>query len=166
MECLFSIDKNKSLDIIRSIQNTTPSTAYYHNEYFCGCDCDECVSCYRHKLAFVELGLEELGYDEFGKDDIDISNFYDKVIKGSYDSKHYNRSETIDIKNIEIIDNDKIELDTYLRGTDVECDWSYPRFSYEEKIKTWIIRDDFWGAKNGIDSNGNVYILDFNGYKE
>jgi len=55
-------------------------------------------------------------------------------------------------------------MDAYLHGTQAECDVSYPDFSYDEILKAWIIKEDFWGARNGISQDGIVTILDFSEY--
>ena len=116
---------------------------------------------YDHKLAIVELCLSDTNEDD------DIVNYYDEIITESNKGpiEGYERSDSIDIERLSII-NDKIVFDSaYLHGTSVECDWSSPCFLYDERLQTWVIKDPFWGAKNGIGRNGCVTILDFNEYK-
>ena len=74
-------------------------------------------------------------------------------------------SDQVEIYNGSGINGGKIELDAYLHNTQAECDVSYPSFTYNHKFKMWIIFDDFWnGAKNGINDNGIVTILDMSMY--
>jgi hypothetical protein len=152
----FSIDKSRSLDIIRSIQHTTPENEDTDSE-----NEDKWPACYKHKLAVVELALENANRGDI------IDNFYDEIIIESNKGNNigYNRSDSIDIASIDIDSNDCINLEAYLHGTRVECDWSYPSFMYDETLKTWIIKNNFWGAENGIGLDGIVTILDFNNYK-
>ncbi len=151
MKCYFSIDKQKSLDIIRSIQSTAPKLREDVD------DKADWPKCYEHKLAMVELEVS-------GTESDTIEDYYDEIIEKSNDAECYNRSEQIDIAEIDIR-NDTIDIYGYLHETTAECDWSYPTFSYDEVLQTWLIRDSLWSAPNGIGLDGRVIILDFNNYK-
>jgi len=152
-ECYFAIDKEESLDIIRSIMRTEPE---YDSD-----DGTNSIKCYKHELAVVELYLE----DATDKDD--IVKYYDEIISESHKGCDigYSRSGYIDIYTIDINEDEAIEIYGYLHGTSAECDSSYPTFSYDTHLKTWIIYDDdSWPSAKGIGVNGEVTILDFNDY--
>ena len=152
MNSYFSIDKKISLDIIKAIQKTEKKPLDDVDEY------SKVDGYYEHKLAFIELQLDNASETDHIKD------FYVEIIKKSYQDC-YHRSDEIEINDINITELDEIDFTAYLHGSYCDGDTSYPTFSYDETIKTWIICDDFWNTKNGIDHHGNVYILDFNNYK-
>lgn len=151
MNCCFSIDKGISIDIIQSIMVTEPEVE----------DNGWSMPLYKNKLAFIELYLNGANDDDV------IEDYYDEIISQSYKEPGigYNYCEIINLRDIEIIDG-KISFDAYIPRSFAESDWSYPTFSYDETLKTWIIRDSFWDTPNGIDYNGYVSILDFNSYIE
>lgn len=163
---LFSTDKDISLKIIKNICNRLKNENDvcvrddfdYRDFYGEKPDNYEYKSInLHHKLAIVELHLE--GYND--KDDLAIvdDKFYTAIEK-----KEYDRSNCIEIYQDSKIIDDDIFLTSYLHETSTECDISYPSFTYDDKYKCWIIKDDFWGAKNGINCNGIVTILDFSDY--
>jgi hypothetical protein len=117
---------------------------------------------YRHKLAIVEIDLELDMYTNQcninGKDE--SIQFY-KQIKDA----DWHRSTTNEIYSGTSITNDKICLIAFLHDSGPSSDTSYPDFTYDESYGCWIVKEDFWGAPQGIDlSEGTVTILDFSDY--
>lgn len=158
----FQCDKEKTLQIMRNIiQLLKPDQICINNgfdiESFYGDEELDGVISHRHKIRVVELyiDLDDLDESSYNIDNESIA-FY-KTIK----DQKYNISDSIEIHHGSTINNDEISLVAYLHETQAECDVSYPKFTYDTQYNCWIIKDDFWGAKNGISNNGIVTILDF-----
>jgi hypothetical protein len=145
--CYFAIDKERSLDIIRSIIATDPVS-----------DEGEEIKLYKHKLSIVEINLYDLREETGNR----VENYYDEIVSYS-NNNDYELSDQIDLKEI-ILDNDKIFFgDAFLHGTSMECDSVSVYFTYIEHLQTW-----FKTGNNVIytDCNGTMTILNFNAYKE
>lgn len=158
----FSVDKEKSLAVIKELLShlkesdqimisPTMDSEYYDNPI------DQ-----RHKLAIVELFLENCNESDY------IQEVSEQIYE-AYNNSDYDRSDHIEIHYGSFVSQENsqdelIHLTAYLHGTQAECDVSYPCFSYDKQYECWIIKDDFWGAKRGIDCNGTVTILDFSEY--
>jgi hypothetical protein len=148
--CAFSVDKEKSVAIIKKIIKRGPknSKKYYPNKL---------------SIAFIKLSSDDSDdSDDFEElSSYNVDDYYDEIVQKSY-GKCYDQGSLL-IKKIELND-DIIELCAYLYE-DYECDFSYPTFAYNDKFKSWIINDKKW-APNGIDPHNNkVIILNFNKYK-
>lgn len=120
------------------------------------------VIVYRHKIAVVELDLGDyLPIQDNSIIDVDsVSDVFYKAVK----EQKYERSTQIELHFGSEIVEDKIHLDAYLHETSASCDLSYPCFSYDEFYRTWIVKQEFWGAPKGVDGNGVVLMLDFTAY--
>lgn len=181
----FSIDKNEGLDIVRNIIvhlskegdvsiNETMNIESFYSDHQGG------VINFKHKLCIIELelGLDTRSYeepiiielspgDEVEDDYADLTlASLSKEMYEAVNNEHYNRSNNIEIHHGSYIENDAIHLTAYLHNTSAECDVSYPTFTYDNQYQCFIIKDDFWGAPNGIDCNGLVTILDFSNYQK
>ena len=137
----------------------------YYGEY------EENISPIKHKLRIVELQLDDRDTLSFqGRASLlyrDTLNNIDDLhleFQKAIQDENYDISDSIEIYYNSYIKNNKIYITGYFHETSAECDVSFSEFSYDEKLKCWIIRDDFWGAPNGIDGNGIVTILDFSKY--
>jgi hypothetical protein len=165
----FSVDKNKSLEIIKSIMEMlnikknsicVTKELQKHIDTFDGEDEDECFKLdniieYKHKLAFVELYIDKTS------NNTNIVDHYTEIIENA-EKCDYERSSYITIYDIKI--DEAINMKAYLYGTEYGSDISYPSFTYDEVLQCWVIKDSFWGATNGVDYNGLISILDFSDY--
>lgn len=156
MTCRFAIDKKESLAIIQSIIDSTP--VYDKDGWKC--------HLYKHHLGVTELYLENENID---KETSKIEDHYEEVIETSNKNEYADiEDEGFELKSIEIGKEDDgkevIHMETYLNIA--ECDWSYPSFSYDKKLQSWIIRDDGWSAPYGIGIDCSVTFLNFNYYKQ
>ncbi len=154
MECYFAIDKEKSLDIIRSIQATTKTD-----------DSDDWPNCYKHKLQLIQICVDSDPTRKVER----IEDVYDIIVKNSHSIDNlygYPKDEYfIKIRDIEIELDGRIVFDAF---TEIQgSDWGYTPFTYDEHLKTWIIRDKYWDAESGlVDGDDYAIILDFNNYKD
>ncbi len=162
----FTVDKNRSLEIIREIAALVGSEEEKNcvmrsQDYEEVNDGEYTLLSQNHKLAVVELELE-IALSPEPRKDPDVScyarEFYEAV-----EQDNYNRSQEIEIYSGSVVDGDKIALKAYLHETQADCDVSYPTFTYDEQYECWIVRENFWGVKNGINCN-LVTILDFSDY--
>lgn len=197
MECLFAVDKKRSLEIIQTIIDTPlinhadcfgdsdantdkcSALSYYEDKFREEFDKEptpaefeeyleerelSIIKTYRHKLSVVNL------YVETPTDN--IANHYQEIIRNSQiDTGPYSsvsvsdvidRDKSFAIRDLGIV-NDTIQMEAF---TDLaECDWSYPTFTYDEYLRSWVIKEDFWSAPNGIGRDGAVCMLDFSNYK-
>lgn len=143
--CYFAIDKERSLDIIRSIIAAGP--VYVQEQE---------MNLYKNKLSIVELNLD-LNETDY------IENYYNEIISCS-NTNDYSISNNIDIDGISITNDNNIFFnEAYFYETQMECDWSIAEFSYNEQFQMWIIVNK---SNHGIDYNGFITILNFNRYKE
>ena len=92
---------------------------------------------------------------------------YDSILEiteDEYNGFYYEDSENIEICNagmkLDIIKK-KFACEMYMHGTSAECDYSYPEFTYIDKLCTWIIfNGKIWGDENGLGCNGEIFIMD------
>lgn len=177
----FSVDKEASLDIIRDLSakllmekgtNIVDINKKYGGKYSLNYKMKDnnnptnSVS-FTHKLNVIEIDISFMMTDELG---YIIDNYYDQILNAKIEeytdcdnpNLQYTVSEEVEIYNC-TTDGNIIDFEAYLYDV-ADCDISYPSFTYDETLKCWIIRDDFWDAENGIDCNGNIVVLDFSNY--
>lgn len=152
-KCRFAVDKNKSLDIIRSIMAKERIFWSDDDEHD-----DNDIKHYKHNIGLVRIEIDDDStIDAMTKKIIDTSHYkldrYSKSGSGKYGC--ISRG-SIDISEIVINDNN-LELIAYLHGTSYECDWSYPTFIYNEALQSWIVCDEYI-------LNDVLLLLDFSDY--
>lgn len=164
--CLFSIDKQKGLDIMADLlshlqtkDSISVNKQFVARNYYLETDQPQVID-FKHQLAIVELELDVMVDDVANRPLCDFVNEVHQAIQ----NKQYNRSTSIEIHEGSGLEGDTICLIAYAHETSAECDVSYPVFTYDDFYQCFIIKDAFWGAPNGIDCNGIVTILDFSDY--
>jgi hypothetical protein len=111
----------------------------------------------KHKLGITNIQLQ------FDYENFDAVYFLSHEI--SPDKFERSNSFALDIfgPKENVIEENTLNFTTMIWEF-AECDISYPKFTYVESIKMWVLIDDFWDAKNGIDCNGNILVLNFTKY--
>jgi hypothetical protein len=111
-----------------------------------------------HRLSVVCL------YPDFDGNEQNIDNLQDEF-REAHDNNKY---EIFDVNfllfEIEITKDDKISITMFLPGSQVECDTSFPVFTYDEVYQCWIIKEADWDCEGGIQGGLTVWILSFDGY--
>lgn len=161
MACCFSVNKEASLQIIRSI---IASGKLYNPEL---AEDDEYQYLYQHKLMVANVRL-----DEDLPEDARIDQYYDEIIvecNGEIQHELWSmggvsRSDKICLKEITITERDTITTEGHYFNTHMECDWTWPTFAYDERLQSWIIKDE--SSPHGIchRADGVITILDFSNY--
>lgn len=159
----FSVDQQQSLDIVKELlthlKNEKDISVNQHfdiSQMYLN-DPPQTIE-YKHQLAIIELHVDDCYHDA-----IDLADIQNEIAICVNDND-LDKSDKIEIHGGSYIENNKICLQAYLHETSAEGDVSYPVFSYDSLYRCWIIKDDFWGAANGVDWNGNIMILDFSAY--
>lgn len=169
---MFKCDKQKSLHVIREILQHIRDVKVNGRDG-CGAICvNECMDpeeqntdterCidFKHKLSYIELDISASINDDEPPEHVDQIDILTGEVRRTDKVVLYDSSE--------ITDQDEIDLTAYLHDSCAACDISYPKFTYNDKHKCWIIMDDFWCAPNGIDITDDctVHILSFDAYPE
>lgn len=169
----FSIDKDKSLEIIRDLidklnkENMEDLICINHtlpDDYIC---CDLKSIPHRHKLAITEIDIndinEELTYEELIDCKIHIDDYYDDLMSNEYEDC-YNTSKDIAIFDCEE-DEEGIRIKADYQGTCMECEITDLLFIYNEILKCWIVKDNEFSDKDSsINNEGIIIILNFRDY--
>ena len=157
----FVVDKQRSLEIIRSIMKSQPILE----------DSDGEKKIYKHKLDIARVFLSDpaecetyydpnldrqriVGIDQYS----DLSDHYpffiEETQKGPEDG--YDLCENPEIAELSIKEDKIILNDVYISKDD--SDWSTCSFTYDETLKTWIETGE---EAKGIDYRGCVTVLVF-----
>lgn len=184
----FSIDKEKSLEIIRDLidklnkENANKdlicikqplvvphrqSLIINHtlpDDYIC---CDLRSIPHRHKLAIAEIDIneidEKLTYEEVINCETNIHDYYDDLMSDEYEDC-YNISKDIAIFDCKE-DGEGLRIEADYQGTCMECEITDPLFIYNETLKCWIVKDNEFSDKDSsINNEGIIIILDFRDY--
>jgi hypothetical protein len=153
-----SIDKEKSLEIIQNIlKELKEENDISASEGFDEKDIVYNTTC-THKLRIAEISM-------YGIDNEDSNEYEYELSQRIEDEDYQFHSNNIEIYSGSHIDNDMINLEIYIHGSNYDDDIRHLQFCYDESNEYWILKDS-WKKDNHLefDDDSLVVILDFSNY--